>query len=140
MKTLLAAALLLFAGYGCAGPGRVANSSCVECGTVRTVDLINQGDGRTSGAGALMGAVIGGVVGHQFGSGRGQDAATAAGAVGGAMAGNEVERQNNAARSFYRVTVDMDSGTTQSVNVIDARGLERGDRVRVRGRDLELIG
>ena len=140
MKNLLAATLVLFAGYGCAtGPGRVADARCVECGTVRAVDLINQGDGRTSGAGALMGAVIGGVVGHQFGSGRGQDAATAAGAVGGAMAGNAVERQNTPG-SFYRITIDMDNGRTESVNVIDPAGLVRGSRVRVAGRNLERIG
>ena len=139
MRTLIAAALLLFAGAGCvAEPGRVTGGDCIQCGTVRAIDIINQGEGRTTGAGALMGAVIGGVVGHQFGSGRGQDAATAAGAVGGAMAGNEMERQR-AAGSYYRVTVDMDNGRTESVNVIDPAGLVRGSRVRVAGRNLERI-
>lgn len=130
-------ALLLIAAAGCAGPGGTV--SCRDCGTVRAVDVINTGEGRSTGAGAIIGAVIGGVVGHQVGSGRGQDAATAGGAVAGAVVGNEAEKSRGLPVSYYRITVDMDSGVTREVNVNDAGGLARGSRVRVIGRDLEVI-
>ena len=134
-NSLLALALLLFTG--CVAPGGAV--SCRDCGTVRAVDVINQAGGRASGAGAIVGAVIGGVVGHQFGSGRGQDAATAAGAAGGAVAGHEAEKARSGPGSYYRVTVDMDNGNTREVNVADPRGLARGSRVRVVGRNLEIV-
>jgi len=138
---ILAASLLVLSAAGCvappAGPGTV--SGCRNCGTVRTVDVINQSPGEASGTGALIGAVIGGVIGHQFGSGHGEDAATAAGAVGGAVAGNELEKQRSAAGSYYRVTIDMDSGHTETVNVANPAGLDRGSRVRVVGRNLEVV-
>lgn len=137
---VLASLVLALATVGCTTPapgGRVAD--CRSCGTVRAVDVINQSPGEARGTGALIGAVIGGVIGHQFGSGSGQDAATAAGAVGGAVAGHEMEKQRNAGGSYYRVTVDMDSGHTETVNVADPAGLRRGSRVRVAGRNLEVI-
>ena len=133
-NSLLALALLLFAG--CVAPGGAV--SCRDCGTVRAVDVINQAGGRASGAGAIVGAVIGGVIGHQFGSGSGNDAATAGGAVAGAVVGNEAEKARSPT-SYYRVTVDMDNGVTREVNVIDAGGLARGSRVRVVGRNLEIV-
>lgn len=142
MKTLtrLAVAALLLAGPACAtdpaGPaGSVAQ--CNNCGTVRDIDAMNRG-GQASGAGAVIGAVIGGVVGHQFGEGRGQDAATAAGAVGGAVAGNQIEKQRQTG-SYYRVLVDMDTGASRSIDVIDPAGLTVGSRVRVSGRNLEIV-
>jgi outer membrane lipoprotein SlyB len=141
-NALLAFTLLVFAAPGCAAdpaaPGGKV-SDCADCGTVRAIDPINQGDGKASGAGAVLGAVIGGVVGHQFGSGRGQDAATAAGAVGGAAAGHQMEKNRNAPNTVYRVTIDMDRGLTESITVPDPAGLRNGDRVRVVGRNIERI-
>jgi len=87
----------------------------------------------------IGGAGAGGGNRHQFGSGRGQDAATAAGAVGGAVAGNEIEKQRSAPGRYYRVTVDMDHGHTETVNVADPQGLTRGSRVRVAGQNLEIV-
>lgn len=141
MKTLAIATLALALGtLGCASdqPGRGgAVGECRSCGTVRSIDAMG-GEGQASGAGALMGAVIGGVVGHQFGSGRGQDAATAAGAIGGAAAGHQAEKQYRGAR-FYRVGVRMDSGEMRDIDVAEPAGLRVGDRVRVSGRNLEIL-
>lgn len=136
--TVVAAVLL--AGPACAtdpvGPaGRV--SDCRDCGTVRSIEQVSK-SGQASGAGAVIGAVIGGVVGHQFGSGRGQDAATAAGAVGGAAAGHQVEKQRRTG-SHYEVVVKMDEGGTRVISVNDPGGLAIGSRVRVNGRNLEVL-
>jgi len=61
-----------------------------------------------------------GVVGHQFGSGRGKDAATAAGAVGGGGDGRSPDEKNSNSGSYYRITVDLDSGATErKVDVAD---------------------
>jgi outer membrane lipoprotein SlyB len=139
MKTLIrfAALAALLAGPAWAAGQAGSVKECTDCGTVRAIEQIDRG-GQASGAGAVVGAVIGGVVGHQFGSGKGQDAATAAGAVGGAAAGHQVEKQQKTG-SYYRVTVKMDSGDTRSVNVADPAGLNEGARVRVAGRNLEMI-
>jgi outer membrane lipoprotein SlyB len=137
MRKFLLACVLAVVAAGCTSPG--GTTSCRDCGTVRAVDVINTGEGRTTGAGAIIGAVIGGVVGHQIGSGRGNAAATAGGAVAGAVVGNEAEKSRGVPVSYYRITVDMDSGVTREVNVNDTGGLARGSRVRVIGRDLEVI-
>ena len=136
MKRFFAIALLAAAAGCVTGPGGTV--SCRDCGTVRAVDIINTPEGRSTGAGAIIGAVIGGVVGHQFGSGSGNDAATAGGAVAGAVVGNEAEKARSPT-SYYRITVDMDNGVTREVNVVDAAGLARGSRVRVVGRNLEVM-
>jgi len=136
-----AIAALLIAGPACAAgpPAGPAGSvgECNNCGTVRDIDQMDRG-GQASGAGAVIGAVIGGVVGHQFGEGRGQDAATAAGAVGGAAAGHQVEKQRQTG-SYFRILVDMDSGGSRSIDVVDPAGLTVGSRVRVSGRNLEMV-
>jgi outer membrane lipoprotein SlyB len=141
MKNRLIAPVLLLLVAACAAPAGPKGSvvgDCANCGTVRGVDVINQGSGQASGAGAIAGAVVGAVIGHQIGSGRGQDAATAAGAVGGAAAGHQMEKSRNSG-SYYRVTVDMDRGNTETVNVGDPAGLRPGHRVRVVGNNLEIL-
>lgn len=140
-NVLLAISFAALAAVGCAtaAPPSGKVGQCADCGTVRSIEPVNQGDGRTSGAGAIMGAVVGGVIGHQFGSGRGQDAATAAGAVGGAVAGNQVEKNRNAPNTVYQVMIDMDRGLTEMITVPDPGGLRRGDRVRLSGRNIERL-
>lgn len=133
-------AALLLAGPACAGdPVGPAGSvsECRNCGTVRSIEQVDK-SGQASGAGAVIGAVIGGVVGHQFGSGRGQDAATAAGAVGGAAAGHQIEK-NRRTGTFFQVLVKMDGGGTEVINVADPGNLRVGSRVRVSGRNLEVL-
>src|SRR5690349_25029209 len=109
-----------------------------DYGRVVAIDVVG-GSGRTSGGGAVAGAIIGGVLGHQVGSGRGNDVATAAGAVGGAVAGNEIEKQNQAMASYYRITIDMDRGNTETVNVANPAGLRPGNRVKVIGNNIEIV-
>jgi len=55
------------------------------------------------------------------------------------VAGNEIEKQRSAPGRYYRVTVDMDHGHTETVNVADPQGLTRGSRVRVAGQNLEIV-
>ncbi|MEC9405967.1 MAG: glycine zipper 2TM domain-containing protein [Pseudomonadota bacterium] len=114
-----------------------AAEACNRCGTITAITPVKV-DGEASGAGAVAGAIIGGVVGHQFGSGSGNDAATAAGAVGGAVAGNEVEKHRNSS-TIYEVTIDLESGGSQTVNLASATGFSVGDEVRVSGDQLVHI-
>lgn len=114
-----------------------AAPACSSCGTITSITPVKV-DGDTSGAGAVAGAIIGGVVGHQFGSGSGNDAATAAGAVGGAVAGNEVEKRRNSS-TIYKVSIDMESGGSQTVNLASSAGFSVGDEVRVSGDQLVHI-
>lgn len=143
MNKHILASLLLVITAACATStptGKVVDRTCADCGTVRAVDVINTGTrGPATGAGAVMGAVVGGVVGHQVGSGRGQDAATVAGAAAGAVAGHEMEKRRSGGGSYYRVTIDMDRGNTESVNVDNPASLRAGDRVRVIGNNIEIL-
>lgn len=93
---------------------------------------------RNPGAGgAILGAILGGVAGHQFGSGRGNDAATAGGAVVGGLAGHEAEKRMRAT-SYYKVGVNMENGTFQTINVSDASGISAGSKVRIVNGNLQL--
>src|SRR5258706_7810790 len=56
-----------------------AAQSCVDCGVVQSMRLVEQ-QGQSSGVGMVAGGVLGGVLGHQIGSGRGNTVATIAGA------------------------------------------------------------
>lgn len=90
--------LLLALLAGCAT--REGLPHCFDCGTVRSVEVINPDTGQAAGAGTL----------------------------GGSPGRN------------YRVTIDMDNGSTRSVVVTDYAGVDRGMRVRViRGREIEVV-
>lgn len=119
-----------------AAPKPTAPPVCNDCGTVSSIELV-KAKGEGSGMGALAGAVMGGVIGHQFGGGSGKDAATAAGAIGGAFAGHEAEKRVKGSQ-YYQVTVRMDTGGTQTVNLASADGISVGTPVRVIGNDLRL--
>jgi outer membrane lipoprotein SlyB len=106
-----------------------------DVGRVVAIDVVNAGNGHTSGAGAVVGGIVGGVVGHQFGSGRGNDLATAAGAVGGAVAGNQVERNRNGGEA-YRIVVEFRDGRQATFVQQDLNGIRVGDRVHVDGNRL----
>ena len=87
--------------------------------------------GETTGAGAVVGGIVGGVAGHQVGQGRGKDVATVAGVVGGALIGNEIEKQNSAAKTYYRVSVRLDNGAYRTFQQGFIGDLRVSDRVRV---------
>jgi len=111
---------------------------CQDCGTISHIEQAND-RGKGTGIGAVIGAVAGAVVGHQFGDGRGQDAATVGGAAAGGYAGNEIEKQARTT-TFYRVTVAMKAGGSRTVSVETLNGLSVGDRVRVIGDNLQIMG
>lgn len=113
-----------------------APAVCTECGTVASIEPVKE-KGAGSGAGAVIGAIAGGVIGHQFGGGSGKDAATAAGAIAGGVAGHEVEKRARGT-SYYRVGVNMESGSYQTVNVADPSGISVGSKVRVVGNNIHL--
>src|SRR5512141_2852889 len=102
LRTMIGAVLVggaLVLG-GCATPGYPPPGAYaaprVECGIVEGIDAF-RGAPASSGAGAVLG--------HQIGGGTGNTVATIAGAVGGAVVGNEIEKNNNANVSGYRVRV-----------------------------------
>ncbi|MEO8103936.1 MAG: glycine zipper 2TM domain-containing protein [Betaproteobacteria bacterium] len=101
----------------------------VQYGYVEDIGYV-QGNGSTTGGGAIVGGIIGGVVGHQVGSGRGNTAATVVGAAGGALIGNEVEKNRNVSDRI-EVRVRLDSGSRVTYTQESPRDFRTGDRVRV---------
>jgi len=111
---------------------------CNTCGVVESVRYV-QKQGEASGLGAVAGGVVGGVLGHQIGSGRGNTVATIAGAGAGAYAGHQVEK-NVKKKSYYVVTVRLDSGRRQSITLGAKPAFHQGDRVKVvDGKRLALL-
>ena len=109
---------------------------CYECGTITHIEQ-QKVKGSGSGIGAVVGAVAGAVIGHQIGDGRGQDAATATGAIGGGIAGNEIEKRIKGT-TYFHVTVAMENGGTQTVDVEALNGLTTGSKVKVVGNNLQV--
>lgn len=109
---------------------------CQDCGVVASIEPVKE-KAEGSGAGAVLGAIAGGVIGHQFGGGKGKDVATAAGAIAGGVAGHQAERSIRAT-TYYRVGVNMENGSYQTVNVADPAGISVGSPVRVVGGNLQL--
>jgi outer membrane lipoprotein SlyB len=106
-----------------------------EYGQVQSIDLV-RAENQTSGAGGVVGGLIGAVVGRQFGSGSGRTAGTLVGAVGGAVIGNEVEKRNQGARDFYRVTIRTQHGQVRAFDYQQLAELHVGDRVRIEGNQV----
>ena len=114
-------------------PAQNSQGRYSEFGRVSNVEVIRTPEQSTgSGVGAVLGAVAGAVVGRQIGGGTGRDVATVAGAVGGAFAGNAIEKNRNAGvRETYRVSVQLDNGTSRAYDVPSYGELRIGDRVRI---------
>ena len=125
MTVLVLMALALVASPLFADP-----ASPNDVGTVQAIEIFRGADDRPVNAGMVLGGVAGGVIGHQIGSGRGNTAATIVGAIGGATVGNEIEKKQ-VQGSRYRITVNLDSGTTLIVEDTRDVNLRVGDRVRV---------
>lgn len=119
-------------GYQTA-PAYRSNPVATEFGRVANIEVMQaQGQGRTSGAGAIIGAVVGGVIGNSIGGGSGRAAATAVGVLGGAVAGNAVEGRNNSGYTqAYRVSIQLDRGGYRAYDVPSPGDLRVGDRVRL---------
>jgi outer membrane lipoprotein SlyB len=102
---------------------------CQNCGVVESVrEVSTRGDG--SGLGAAGGAVVGGLLGNQVGGGHGKEAMTVVGAIGGAFAGNQIEKQARATRS-YETTVRMNNGSSRTVAQAAQPEWHDGDRVKI---------
>ena len=135
-RTLAAilAAILLGTGYAA-----VAQAQCTDCGQVQAIRYVEE-KGRGSGVGAVAGGVLGGVLGHQIGGGTGQTVATIAGAAGGAYVGNKVE-ENRKTKSYWTVTIKMDSGPTRTFTYSNQPTVKEGERVKLvdGGKRLALL-
>ncbi|KAB8042884.1 glycine zipper 2TM domain-containing protein [Janthinobacterium aquaticum] len=102
---------------------------CNNCGVVEAIHEVNT-RASGSGVGAAGGAVVGGLLGNQVGGGHGKQVATVLGAIGGAVAGNQIEGNVRATRS-YNIVVRLDNGKTRTVHQSAAPGWRQGDRVRI---------
>lgn len=111
---------------------------CSNCGVVESTREITTA-AQGSGVGAVGGAVVGGILGHQVGGGRGRDVATVLGALGGAFAGNQIEGQVKASRS-YQIVVRLDDGSTRTLHQSEQPGWQAGDRVQVVNGALRSLG
>lgn len=103
---------------------------CANCGVVSAVNII-EAKGKGTGAGVVAGGVIGGLIGNQLAKhSDNQKAATAVGVVGGALVGNQVEKTVRKTTT-YDIVVQMDNGTTQTVNQATDPVLTVGQKVKV---------
>jgi outer membrane lipoprotein SlyB len=100
-------------------------------GTIESIQ-VTTGEGRTSGAGAVVGGLVGALAGNQVGSGGGRTAATVAGGVAGAAIGNRVEQNRNPeGQQMYAVNVRLDNGEYRTVVQDSVYDLRVGNRVRM---------
>jgi outer membrane lipoprotein SlyB len=129
----------LAAGALCLLVAGAGAQSCVDCGVVQSMRLVEQ-QGQSSGVGMVAGGVIGGVLGHQIGSGRGNTVATIAGAGAGAYAGNQIEKNRNK-KSYWAVAIKMDNGSTRNLTYTNKPAVNEGERVKLLdgGRRLALV-
>jgi outer membrane lipoprotein SlyB len=107
------------------------DSASAGYGTIESIQVTN-GEGRTSGAGAIVGGLVGALAGNQVGSGGGRTAATVAGGVAGAAIGNNVERNRNTdGQQAYAVNIRLDNGEYRTVVQDNVYDLRVGNRVRI---------
>jgi outer membrane lipoprotein SlyB len=120
-----------YSGYDNGYRGGYNNTASMGYGTIESIQ-VTRGDGRTSGAGAIVGGLVGALAGNQVGSGSGRTAATVAGGVAGAAIGNNVESNRNAnGRDLYQINVRLDNGDYRTVTQDSVYDLHTGDRVRL---------
>jgi outer membrane lipoprotein SlyB len=118
-------------GYDNGYRGGYNNTASMGYGTIESIQ-VTRGDGRTSGAGAIVGGLVGALAGNQVGSGSGRTAATVAGGVAGAAIGNNVESNRNAnGRDLYQINVRLDNGDYRTITQDSVYDLHTGDRVRL---------
>jgi outer membrane lipoprotein SlyB len=111
---------------------------CQNCGVVESIrEITTRGDG--SGLGAAGGAVVGGLLGNQVGGGHGKEAMTVVGAIGGAFAGNQIEKQAKATRSF-ETTVRMNNGSSRTIAQAAQPEWRDGDHVKIVDGAVRLNG
>ena len=121
-------------------PNQNSQVNYVEYGRVSNIEVLrSQGQTQVPGLGAVIGGAAGGLVGSQIGGGTGRTAATVVGVVGGAIAGNAIEKNRSAGAGgpeTYRVSVQLDNGSTRAYEVPSPGDLRTGDRVRIQNNQL----
>lgn len=129
---------LALTAAGCGGLGNLGGSTVSAqpiasnvngSGTIQSIELVPRQQGM--GLGTLAGAAVGGVLGNQVGGGSGRTITTAAGAAGGAYVGHEIEKRRRTGDQIYKVSIQMDDGTTQSFAQESAPSVRQGDRVMI---------
>ncbi len=106
------------------------STSATGLGVVQAIDVVPR-DRAGIGLGTAAGAIVGGLLGNQVGGGSGRTAATVAGAAGGALAGRAMEQGQAQTDEVYRVTIQMDNGSMQTMVQETPPGLRVGERVRL---------
>jgi outer membrane lipoprotein SlyB len=122
------------AGSGVRSTAPVPNTKevvCPDCGTIASITQ-KKVKGKATWKGTVGGAVAGGVVGNQVGGGDGNKIATGAGAIGGAIAGREIEKRMNK-KDVFEIVVQMNDGTSRTIQKEQKGSLQQGDRVKVQG-------
>ncbi|RZI83517.1 MAG: glycine zipper 2TM domain-containing protein [Rubrivivax sp.] len=118
-------------GRGDRGDDRRSDVIGASCGVVTAVGKaeINDDDSHNV-LGTVAGGVIGAVLGNQVGGGSGKDIARIVGAIGGAYAGNRIQNAREKT-TVYRVTVQMDDGSTKTFDHAVDPALPVGARVKI---------
>ena len=117
----------------------------VQYGTVESVIQMHKQvhDGSGNVAGTVLGGVVGGVLGNQVGGGSGKDIATVLGVLGGAYAGNQISKNQGAPGTtlvpFWRVNVRMSDGSLRSIDYDQPIELLYGQKVVVRGNQIQPV-
>lgn len=116
--------------YGCE-LNRPERAAGVSCGVITAVGKAEVDDGDSKNVlGTVAGGVLGAVIGNQVGDGSGKDIARIVGAIGGAYAGNRIQNSRSKT-TVYRVTVQLDDGSTQKFDHAVDPVLSVGARVKI---------
>ncbi len=108
---------------------RSAQPACATCGTIASVREVDQ-PGKGGAGGAVAGGVVGGLLGNAIGGSKHRTAGTVLGATGGAVAGYQIQKHTSGTK-HWEVSVRMDDGSTQAVNLDQQPAFRTGERVRI---------
>jgi len=107
-----------------------APAICANCGVVLAVNMVET-KGQGTGVGAVAGGVVGGLIGNQIAkNANNQKVATGVGVVGGALIGHQIEKSAKKTIS-YNIVVQMDNGSTQTINQATDPVLVNGQKVKI---------
>lgn len=137
-RSMLAAALLVFAGTATAQSDKMATTNvnwpedCAKCGVVTEIEKVS--DAKSGTGGAVIGAVAGGLLGNQVGGGTGKTVATVAGVAGGAYAGKKIAEGNKE----YKITIRMRDGEIKHAHQETLNSIKVGSIVRLKDGKAKL--
>ncbi|MDI1260889.1 glycine zipper 2TM domain-containing protein [Aquabacterium sp.] len=110
---------------------RRADMVSANCGVVTAAGKAEIDDKDSHNVlGTVAGGVLGAVLGNQVGGGSGKDIARIVGALGGAYAGNRIQNAREKT-TVYRVTVQMEDGSTKTFDHAVDPALAVGARVKI---------